>query len=66
MSASRLVLNTLKTMVMERRGDVGVPLGFEIPESMKDPRILAAEQAARRIQTTVLQEMMELIEEEPS
>lgn len=59
MSISKLILSELKSTLRERRGDIGIPLGFPIPASMKDPRIARAESFADQIRAQVLDELLE-------
>lgn len=43
--------------------DLGLPVGFRIPESMKDPRVVKAEQTADDIRESALKAMLDNIKE---
>lgn len=61
-SVSKVVIGELKKTLRERQGVNGVPLGFSVPASMKDPRVVRAEQTADMIRERVLQAMLSEID----
>lgn len=54
-SISKMVVSSLETLVIERRGVTGLPLGFKVPASMKDPKALEREQLADDVRARVLE-----------
>lgn len=57
-SVSKLVIGEMKRMLRERRKGTGLPLGFAVPASMKDPRVLRAEETADRVRAIVLDALL--------
>ena len=67
-SLSKLVSGLVKEYVEANRPgrDLGLPIGFAVPASMKDPRILRAEALADDIRERVLQSLLDNIRQEAS
>lgn len=57
MSLSKLLTLQLKTLIKERSGLTGIPLDWDMPDSMRDPKVLARKEAAERIRLLVLEEL---------
>jgi hypothetical protein len=67
-SLSKMVGDLVKAYAQENHAgrDLGLPVGFRVPTSMKDPRVSAAEAAADDVRERVLQEMLGLLDMEVS
>jgi hypothetical protein len=63
-SVSKLLFELIRTYVQSnyQGRDLGLPVGFRIPASMKDPKLVAAEAAADDIRESVLRAILSGIE----
>jgi hypothetical protein len=63
LSTSKLLAEMVRNYVHADRESLklGLPVGFRIPASMKDPRVMRAEKFADDVRERVLQEMLELL-----
>lgn len=61
-SISKMIIGQLKLVIRDRQTVTGLPLGFAVPESMKDPKVVAREQLADRVRALVLDELADLDE----
>lgn len=62
-SLSKLTSSLIKDYVEKNHqgAKLGLPVGFAIPESMKDPKELAAEAAADDIRTVAMSKLLDVL-----
>jgi hypothetical protein len=58
-SLSGVLADLVRRYVRDERTDTGLPVGFKVPASMKDPKVLAREQFADDVRAKVL-ELLEI------